>query len=67
LVQVANEYESTVMVEKNGVEANGKSIMGLLLLAATQGTEIIVKAEGPDALAALQAVGTLIDTKFGEQ
>ncbi|MBI2399905.1 MAG: HPr family phosphocarrier protein, partial [Deltaproteobacteria bacterium] len=45
---------------------NGKSIMGILILAATQGSKITVKADGQDAEAAIEALGKLIDDGFGE-
>lgn len=67
IVQAASHFTSTVMVEKNGLEVNGKSIMGLLLLAATQGTQITVRAEGEDAREALEALGKLINGRFGEE
>ena len=67
IVQVASRFESDITVEKNGVEANGKSIMGLLLLAATQGTEIVVKARGHDADEALDALEKVVSDGFGER
>jgi len=66
MVQTASHFTSTIMVEKNGLEVNGKSIMGLLLLAAAQGTLVTVRAMGEDAHDAVEALGNLIDAKFGE-
>jgi len=65
-VQVANNFECEIFVTKNGQEVNGKSIMGILILAAAMGTEITVKAVGSDADGAVAALGELIDQGFGE-
>lgn len=65
-VQLSNKFASEILVEKNGQEVNGKSIMGILILAATQGSKITVKADGQDAAAAIEALGKLIDDGFGE-
>ena len=65
-VQLSNKLSSEILVEKNGQEVNGKSIMGILILAATQGSRITVKTEGQDAKAAMDALGGLIDNGFGE-
>ncbi len=66
-VQLSNKFSSEIMVEKNGQEVNGKSIMGILILAATQGSKITVRADGEDAKAAMEALGGLIDNGFGEE
>lgn len=66
-VKVANRFQSDITVSKDGVAVNGKSIMGVLMLAAAQGTKIDVEAQGEDAQQALDALGKLIDDKFGEQ
>jgi phosphocarrier protein len=65
-VQLSNKFTAEILVEKNGQEVNGKSIMGILILAATQGSKITVKTEGQDAKAAMDALGGLIDNGFGE-
>jgi len=65
-VQAASRYDSEIFVAKNGQEVNGKSIMGILILAAAQGSEINVKVDGSDADTALSALGELIDNGFGE-
>lgn len=65
-VQLSNKFASEIAVEKNGQEVNGKSIMGILILAATQGSKVTIKVEGPDAPAAMDALGKLIDDGFGE-
>lgn len=66
LVQTANRFRADVMVEKEGLEVNGKSIMGILMLAAPQGSRISVAVAGEDAAAAMTAIGRLIDDGFGE-
>jgi phosphocarrier protein HPr len=66
LVQTANRFLSDVTVEKNGEEVNGKSIMGLLMLAAPQGSLINVTVSGEDAEDAMKVIGTLINDGFGE-
>lgn len=66
LVQTANRFKSDVTIEKDGVEVNGKSIMGLLMLAAPQGVAIKITVVGEDAAAAMTAIGTLINDGFGE-
>jgi len=67
LVKTANGFNANVMIEKDGVEVNGKSIMGILMLAASRGTKITLRVEGIDAGQALQAIGKLIENKFGEE
>jgi phosphocarrier protein HPr len=66
LVQTSNRFLSDVTVEKNGEEVNGKSIMGLLMLAAPQGSLINVTVSGEDAEDAMKVIGTLINDGFGE-
>lgn len=65
-VQLANRFDSDISVAKNDQEVNGKSIMGILILAAAQGSRITVKAAGTDAVTAVEALGDLIDKGFGE-
>ncbi len=65
-VQLANKFSSDILVQKNDQEVNGKSIMGILILAAAQGTRITVKVSGDDADRAIDALGELIDAGFGE-
>jgi phosphocarrier protein HPr len=67
LVKTANHYTADVMIEKDGIEVNGKSIMGILMLAASKGTKITLKMEGKDANQAMEALRQLIDNKFGEE
>ncbi|MBW2689023.1 MAG: HPr family phosphocarrier protein [Deltaproteobacteria bacterium] len=66
LVQTANRFLSDVTVEKDGNEVNGKSIMGLLMLAAPQGSLITVTVSGEDAVDAMKVLRILIDDGFGE-
>jgi phosphocarrier protein HPr len=60
-------YRSEIKVEKDGQVADGKSIMDLMMLAAAQGTYITINAQGEDALDALEALGMLIEGRFGEE
>ncbi len=66
LVQTANQFVSDITVEKDGVEVNAKSIMGLLMLAAPKGSKIKVTIIGEDAKEAMEKVGKLIYDGFGE-
>jgi len=66
-VKMANRFKSEILVEKDGEEVDGKSIMGLMMLAAGQGSVIIVSAEGEDEDSALNAIGELIERKFEEE
>ena len=65
-VQTAQRFACDVEVEKDGQTVNGKSIMGLLMLVAAQGTSIRICTRGADARLALEALGKLIENKFGE-
>jgi len=65
-VQLAEGYGASITVAKDGTRVGGTSIMGLMLLAAGPGSSIEVTAEGPDAGAALDAIGALIADRFGE-
>jgi len=67
LVRLANGFASEIHVVKDGMEVNGKSIMGVLMLAAPKDTKILVRATGVDAEEALAAIGELIARKFGEE
>lgn len=66
-VQTAARYQSDIWVSKGGKRINGKSIMGLMMLAAAQGTQIEVEADGADEADALAALGELINSRFGEK
>ena len=65
-VKTANRFQSEIRVEKDGEEVDGKSIMGLMMLAAGHGSVIAVSADGADADAALAAIADLITRKFEE-
>jgi len=66
-VNLANRFISSVRIEKDGSEIDGKSILGILTLAATQGSEIILRIAGQDEENALQALTALINNKFQEK
>jgi phosphocarrier protein HPr len=66
LVGTASRYASQVQVERNGQRVNGKSIMGVMMLAASQGTQVTLEVEGPDETAAVDALETLVSGRFGE-
>ncbi len=66
LVQTANQFSSDVNLIKEDIEVNGKSIMGILLLAAPQGTEIRVTVDGDDEQQAMDVIAKLIEAGFGE-
>ena len=67
LVRLANGFASEIHLVKDGMEVNGKSIMGVLMLAAPKDTKILVRATGLDADEALAAIGDLIARKFEEE
>jgi phosphocarrier protein len=66
-VQAASRFESVIKVSRDGVEVDGKSIMGVLMLAAAKGSTITVTATGPDADEALEALAQLVGERFGEE
>lgn len=66
-VQGAGKYASDLRVIKEGIEVNGKSIMGIMMLAASQGVQIIIVADGPDESELLNELEQLINDKFGEE
>lgn len=67
LTQKANEFLSEVRLIKGGRGVNGKSIMGVMLLAAGKGTELQIEADGTDEEQVLQALKELFDNRFGEE
>jgi phosphocarrier protein HPr len=67
MVRMANGFASEIFIVKDGMEVNGKSIMGVLMLAAPKDTKILVRAIGLDAEEAVTAIGELIARKFGEE
>jgi phosphocarrier protein len=66
LVQIANRFRSEIHVEKDGMNVNGKSIMGVLTLAAAKGSSITVSCEGDDAEHAMTSLAKVIENGFGE-
>jgi len=66
LVRLSNTFESEILLVKDGVPVNGKSIMGVMMLAAECGSTITIRAEGGDAEAAVTALIDLIASGFGE-
>jgi len=66
LVQTASKFACEITVAKDGHEVNGKSIMGVLMLVASKGTLVTVRAKGDRAAEAVAAIVALIDDKFGE-
>ncbi len=65
-VEVVEAHDATATVEKDGMEVSGDSIMGLLMLAASRGTQIRVTTDGPQAQALASALSELVTGKFGE-
>ena len=65
-VRIASRYRCEVWVAKEGEEVNGKSIMGLMMLAAGQGSNLRVRCEGPDAPKAMEELEELINARFNE-
>jgi phosphocarrier protein HPr len=66
LVQTVNKFSAQITFSKDGQIADGRSIMGVLTLAATQGSKIEVEASGEDAEQAVKAIERLIDRRFNE-
>jgi phosphocarrier protein len=67
LVKTAERFRAEITVEVGRHKVNGKSIMGLLMLAASQGTALRLRAQGEDGSAALQALADLVEARFGER
>src|SRR5207248_6609448 len=65
-VRIASRYRSEIWVAKEGEEVNGKSIMGLMMLAAGQGSRLRIRCEGPDAGKAIEELEELINARFNE-
>ena len=66
LVQTVNKFSAQVSVSKDGQTADGRSIMGVLTLAATQGSKIHIEANGEDAEKVVKAIEKLLDNRFNE-
>ena len=67
IVEASARFESEINIVKDGTAVNGRSIMGLMMLAASMGSQVEVTAEGPDAKEAMTALLALIEAKFGEE
>jgi len=65
-VKTANRFECDIFVEKDGERVNGKSIMGLMMLAAGPGSKLLICAEGPDSARAVVEIEALLKRKFDE-
>ena len=66
IVTTASKFQSEFFISKDGVRVNGKSIMGVMMLAAEMGSELKLEVEGPDEEQAMDAIISVIDSKFGE-
>jgi phosphocarrier protein HPr len=66
LTKLASSFRSEVFMSRNGRRVNAKSIMGVMMLAAGMGSEVEIETDGEDDAAAMQALLTLIEDKFGE-
>jgi phosphocarrier protein len=66
MVKAASRFKSDITISRDDLEVNGKSIMGVMMLAAEYGATITLRASGPDADDALDSLATLVATRFGE-
>ena len=66
LVQTISMFESEVMISRDELTINAKSIMGVMMLAAEKGAELLIKADGPDEKEAIEAIEKVFASKFGE-
>ncbi len=66
IVKTAAKFKCEITLVRDGLEVNGKSIMGVMMLAAEQGSTLLVRAEGADEEAAVEALAALIASNFGE-
>jgi len=66
MVKAASRYQSEITIARDDLEVNGKSIMGVMMLAAEYGASITLRASGPDADEALEALAVLVSSRFGE-
>ncbi len=66
IVKLAGKYRAHITLARDGMEVNGKSIMGVMMLAAECGATVVIKADGDDAQDALDALAALIASRFGE-
>jgi phosphocarrier protein HPr len=66
IVKLAAKYKADILLVRDDLEVNGKSIMGVMMLAAEYGSSLVLRAEGPDETEAVGAIAKLIESKFGE-
>ena len=66
IVKTAAKFKAEITLVRDDMEVNGKSIMGVMMLAAEYGSTLVLRADGPDAEAAVSALANLIESKFGE-
>jgi phosphocarrier protein HPr len=66
LVTVAAKYQAEVYFTKNGLRVNGKSILGVMMLAAEMGSDLLIECDGPDEQGALDELSKVIESRFGE-
>ena len=67
VVHMASRFKSEVWLRRDDVEVNGKSLLGVMMLAAESGAELVVRAEGPDEAEAIAALTKLAEDKFGTE
>ncbi len=67
IVEASARFQSEIEVIKDGTAVNGRSIMGLMMLAASMGSQVEITTQGPDAAEALKAILALVEAKFGEE
>jgi phosphocarrier protein len=67
IVEASARFKSDIHVIKDGTAVNGRSIMGLMMLAASIGSEVEITTEGPDQDQAMKAILALVEAKFGEE
>ena len=66
IVKAAAKFKADILLVRDDLEVNGKSIMGVMMLAAEYGSQLLLRADGPDAEEAIGAIAQLIESKFGE-
>ena len=66
IVKMAAKFQSDILLVRDDLEVNGKSIMGVMMLAAEYGSSLLLRADGPDETEAVGAIAKLIESKFGE-
>jgi phosphocarrier protein HPr len=67
IVKLSSKFNCDITIVRDDLEVNGKSIMGVMMLAAEYGSNILVRADGPDAEQAVNAIADLVAAKFGER